>query len=87
MYAVVLQHIGRSTHVIPMIHTDTALLLILDIVVSFSTLHLPYPLPRRRWQLLRNPFPMRPNPHEPMRIHLPPYLHQHTSARTHAWHT
>ena len=35
--------------------------------------------------LPRNPSLKLPSPREPQRIPLPPFLHQHTSARRHAW--
>jgi len=45
--------------------------------------HLPQHHQRIQYQLLHNPFREQPNPHEPRRIHLLPYLHRRTSERMH----
>jgi hypothetical protein len=52
-----------------------------------STRRPPRPPPGCRWQPPRNPSRARQDPHGPRRIHLPPYPHRRTSARTRAWST
>merc|ERR1712227_185849 len=43
--------------------------------------------PQSRCRPPRSPSQGLRDPHEPRRIHLPPFLHQHSDERTHAWRT